>query len=127
MSSREFRRGTVLARVRAGDVPLVEAARMLDVSYRQAKRLYARYKRGGAKALVHGNAHRRSNHARPIAERERVVSLVRTHYSGVAAQGPHQRFGPTLAAEHLWEDHGILVPVPTLRRWMRLRMRRTRA
>jgi hypothetical protein len=119
MSSREFKRGTVLARVRAGDVPLVEAARMLDVSYRQAKRLYARYKRGGAKALVHGNAHRRSNHARPIAERERVVTLVQMHYSGGAAQGPHQRFGPTLAAEHLWEDHGILVPVPTLRRWMR--------
>ena len=119
MSSREFKRGTVLARVRVGDVPLVEAARMLDLSYRQAKRLYARYKRGGAKALVHGNAHRRSNHARPIQEQERVVALVRTHYSGGAAKGPHQRFGPTLAAEHLWEDHGILVPVPTLRRWMR--------
>jgi len=119
MSSREFKRGTVLTRVRVGEVSLVEAARMLDLSYRQAKRLYARYKRGGAKALVHGNAHRRSNHARPIEEQERVVALVRTHYSGQAAQGPHQRFGPTLAAEHLWEDHGILVPVPTLRRWMR--------
>jgi transposase len=119
MSSREFKRGTVLARVKAGEVPLGEAARMLDVSYRQVKRLYARYKRGGAKALVHGNAHRRSNHARPLEEQQRVVALVRAHYSGEAAKGPHQRFGPTLAAEHLWEDHGVLVPVPTLRRWMR--------
>jgi hypothetical protein len=119
MSAREFKRGTVLARVKAGDVSLIEAARMLDLCYRQTKRVYARYKRGGAKALVHGNTHRRSNHARPRAEHERVIALVRAHYSGVAAKGPQQRFGPTLAAEHLWEDHGLLVPVPTLRRWMR--------
>jgi hypothetical protein len=45
MSSREVKRGTVLARVKAGDVPLGDAAQLLGVSYRQAKRLYARYRR----------------------------------------------------------------------------------
>src|SRR5439155_21499855 len=39
-------------------------------------------------------------------------------YGGSARRGPGQRFGPTLAAEHLWSDHGVLVPVTTLTRWM---------
>jgi transposase len=119
MSSREFKRAAVLARVKAGDVAVVEAARMLDLSYRHAKRLVARYRRGGAKALVHGNSGRRSNHARPTAERTRVLALIQAHYGGGAAPGPGQRFGPTLAAEHLWDDHGVAVPVTTLCRWMR--------
>lgn len=119
MSSREVKRGTVLARVKAGDVPLGDAAQLLGVSYRQAKRLYARYRRGGARALVHGNVGRRSNHARAAEERARVLALIQAHYSGAAAPGAHQRFGPTLVAEHLGEEHGVSVPVTTLTRWMR--------
>ena len=41
------------------------------------------------------------------------MKLVRKHY-----QGPGEAFGPTLAAEHLREDHGIEVDAETLRRWM---------
>jgi hypothetical protein len=47
MSRREVKRGMVLARVKAGDVPLGDAAQLLGVSYRQAKRLSARYRGGG--------------------------------------------------------------------------------
>jgi hypothetical protein len=43
-----------------------------------------------------------------------VLALVRKHYGG----GPGERFGPTLAAEHLQEDHGLTVDAETLRRWM---------
>ena len=39
---------------------------------------------------------------------------MRENYSGE----PHERFGPTLAAEHLATDHGLEVPRETLRRWM---------
>ncbi len=119
MSVQECKRVAVMGRVAAGEVPVVEAARMLGVSYRQAQRLWARYQRGGAKGLVHGNVGRRSNHARPAAERTHVLALIRTHYGGRAAPGPGQRFGPTLVAEHLWDEHGVLVPVTTLRTWMR--------
>jgi transposase len=52
MSARESRRAAVMARVVAGDVPLRDAAVMLDISYRQAKRLRQRYRGGGAGALV---------------------------------------------------------------------------
>jgi transposase len=114
MSDEEVRRAGVLKRVKAGELTQVEAAEMLGLSYRQVKRLYRRFFVGGAKALVHRSAGKPSNRARPAAERKRVLLLVRKHYSGK----PGERFGPTLAAEHLQEDHGIPVDAETLRRWM---------
>lgn len=118
MSDREFRRAAILRRVATGEMTIRDATPLLGVSYRQAKRLAARFRAGGRKALVHRNVGRRSNRAIPSAHREQVLELVRRHYSGPSQRGPGQRFGPTLAAEHLWIDHGILVPATTLRRWM---------
>jgi hypothetical protein len=108
-----------LARVAAGTMTLTEAVPLLGVSYRQAKRLWRRYRRAGAVALVHGNVGRRSNHAHAETERVAVLALICAHYGGPLAKGPGQRFGPTLVAEHLWTDHGILVARSTLRDWMR--------
>jgi hypothetical protein len=76
--------------------------------------MYARFRMHGERGLVHGNAGKPSNRAQPASERARVLGLVRKHYSG----GPGERFGPTLAAEHLQEDHGLEVDAETLRRWM---------
>lgn len=42
-------------RVKRGELKLTEAAELLELSYRQAKRLKKRYGEGGAKALMHGN------------------------------------------------------------------------
>ena len=119
MSEREFVRAAILRRVVAGELTLWEATLLLGVSYRQAKRLVARYRTAGRRGLVHGNAGRRSNRAIPLAHRDQVLAVVAAHYGGAAARGPGQRFGPTLAAEHLWSDHGVLIPVSTLTRWMR--------
>lgn len=119
MSDQEFVRAAVLRRVVTGELSVREATPMLGVSYRQAKRLVARYRVRGRKGLVHGNTGRRSNRAVPAAHRAQVLALVQQHYGGGAARGPGQRFGPTLAAEHLWIDHGLLVPVTSLTRWMR--------
>jgi hypothetical protein len=43
-----------------------------------------------------------------------VLALIRKKYSG----GVAERFGPTLAAEHLVSEDGIRVDHETLRRWM---------
>ena len=51
MSTKELRRGEVLSRVKRGELTLVEAMQLLEVSYRQAKRLKARYGKGGTKGL----------------------------------------------------------------------------
>lgn len=118
MSDREFTRAAVLRRVIAGEMTIKESTALLGVSYRQAKRLAARFRERGRKGLVHGNHGRRSNRSVPASHRERVIDLVRGHYGGSVSRGPGQRFGPTLAAEHLWTDHGVLVPVTTLTRWM---------
>lgn len=119
MSQKEFARGAVFERVVAGQLTLTEAAPLLDLSYRQVKRLYGRYRSEGASGLVHRTVGRASNHARSAVERERVLTLVRELYGGTAERGPAQRFGPALAAEHLWTDHGLKVPCSTLRDWMR--------
>jgi transposase len=86
----------------------------MAVSYRQAKRLYGRYRVEGAKGLRHRSAGRRSNAARSADERGRIVALVREKYSGSV----DERFGPTLAAEHLASEDGVQVHPDTLRRWM---------
>lgn len=114
MSDEEVRRAGVLKRVKAGELTQVDAAEMLSLSYRQVKRMYRRFVNEGAKGLVHRSAGKPSNRAKPAKERKRVLALVRKQYSG----GPGERFGPTLAAEHLQQDHGITVDPETLRRWM---------
>lgn len=114
MSTRELTRAGVLARVAAGTLSVGSAATLMEVSYRQAKRLYRRYRAEGAKGLRHRSAGRRSNAARDGAERARILALVREKYSGPIAV----RFGPTLAAEHLASEDGVHVHHDTLRRWM---------
>ncbi len=81
----------------------------------------ARYRQQGATGLVHGNAGRRSNRARPAKFREQVLELVRREY-----QGPGEAFGPTLAAEHFEQDHHLNIDAETLRRWMLQQGLRTR-
>lgn len=114
MSARELTRVGVLARVKAGTLTVKSAAVLLGVGYRQAKRLARRYRAEGAKGLRHGGTGRPSNHARPAAERARVLGLIREKYGGRVGE----RFGPTLAAEHLATEDGVTVHHDTLRRWM---------
>jgi transposase len=114
MSTKELKRAGVLARVAAKSLTLGPAAALLAVSYRQAKRLYGRYRKKGAAGLRHGSAGRASNRATAARVRKRVLALVREKYGGVI----DERFGPTLAAEHLASEDGLTVDHETLRRWM---------
>src|SRR5215510_8033826 len=114
MSSGELRRVETLARVSSKDLKLIDAAEMLGVSYRQAKRLWKRYREQGAEGLKHGNAGRESNRAKPEWFRRQVLGLIRKKYGGPVGE----RFGPTLAAEHLGSEDRLEVDAETLRRWM---------
>src|SRR6266436_2407275 len=98
-----------MGRVKAHSLRLREAAELLELSYRQAKRIWARYRTGGAKALQHGNCGRVSNRAYTAKFRAAVLTQVQVRY---------EDFGPTLAAEHLGSDDGLEVHAETLRRWM---------
>src|SRR3989442_4641295 len=114
MSCKELRRAGVLARVKSGELKLGNAAVMMGLSYRQTKRLAKRYREEGTKGLKHGSAGRESNRKKPGKFRERVLRLVGKKYSGEEGE----RFGPTLAAEHLASDDHVEVNAQTLRRWM---------
>jgi hypothetical protein len=104
----------VLARVKARELRVKDAAELMGMSYRQAKRVWKRFQSGGAAALKHGNAGRKSNRARPAKERTKILKLVREKYSG----DEKRRFGPTLACEHLASEDQQQVHPETLRRWM---------
>ena len=60
MSTRERKRMTLMTRVTEGLLKLREAAEMMLVSYRQAKRIRRRYQQKGDVELVH-----RANRRRP--------------------------------------------------------------
>lgn len=114
MSAKELDRAGVLARVGSKHLRVVDAAVVMGLSYRQAKRLWKRYRERGATGLKHGNAGRRSNRAHDEKFQRKVLGLVREKYSG----GVGERFGPTLAAEHLQSEDQLRVHAETLRRWM---------
>src|SRR2546421_11956283 len=114
MSKRELGRVEVLARVRSKQLRVVDAARLMRVSYRQAKRLWKRYGEEGAAGLKHRSAGQPSHRAYEEKFRQKVLRLVREKYGGPVGA----RFGPTLAAEHLASEDGLQVDAETLRRWM---------
>src|SRR6267378_1439190 len=114
MSTRELERVEVRGRVGSGELKLKDAAAMLQLSYRQVKRLWRRYGEVGSPGLQHGNAGRASHRSKPAKFRRQVLRLIKQKYSG----SEEERFGPRLAAEHLAEEDGIVIDHETLRRWM---------
>jgi len=114
MSQRELRRVEVLVRVKSGELKVVDAASLVGVGYRQAKRMWKRYREEGAKGLKHRSVGRASARAKPAGFRRRVMRLVREKYG----EGEGERFGPTLASEHLASEDGMRIDAETLRRWM---------
>jgi len=109
MSGKERRRLEVLSRVKSQELSLVKGAELLGMSYRQAKRVWARYQEEGDRGLVHRLRGRASNrHVQPI-RKEQALELYREKYAG---------YGPTLAAECLERDEGLSVPASTLREWL---------
>ena len=109
MSVKERARLGILSQVEAGKLTLVQAAELLEVSYRQVRRLRRRYRELGDGGLVHGLRGRPSNRSCDRALREAAVALYREHYSD---------FGPTLACEYLAARHQLVVDDQTLRRWL---------
>ena len=92
LSSKELSRVEVMGRVQAGSLRLKEASELLELSYRQTKRVWAQYRAGGAETLQHGNCGRHSNRAYGKEFRQAALSQVRVRYSD---------YGPTLAAD-IW-------------------------
>jgi len=108
MGRKERRRLELLSRVRDRVLKLVKAAELMSVSYRQAKRIWRRYRQLGDAGIVHRLRGRRSHRAKPTVQREAMLARYEERYPD---------FGPTLAAEYLAQD-GYPIDHETLRRWL---------
>ena len=108
MNRKERRRMELLTRVRDKLLKLVTAAELMQVSYRQAKRIWQRFRRDGDAGLVHRLRGQRSARAKPSGERQAILARYQERYDD---------FGPTLAAEYLVQD-GHVLDHETLRRWL---------
>lgn len=109
MSQRERHRLEAFSRVRRGEITLVKASELLELSYRQVKRCFGRYREEGDGGLVHRLRGRPSNRGADAKRKRRVLAVYEKKYSD---------YGPTLAAECLQEEDGLEVAVETLRQWL---------
>lgn len=110
MNVKERGRLEVFSRVAMGELTLVKASELLKLSYRQAKRAYARYRSEGDAGVVHRLRGRRSNRGTDEQKQARVLKLFEEKYAD---------FGPTLASEYLGSEDGEEVAVETLRQWLK--------
>ena len=89
MSEKERDTLVVLERVKRREITMVEATRLLGISYRQCWRRYRRYEEKGAEGLTHRLRGGGGNRSMAQEVRERIAELYRGRYEG---------FGPVLKA-----------------------------
>jgi hypothetical protein len=109
MSKRERDRLAIMAGVKRNELTLVQASEVLDLCYRQTKRVWRRYQAEGDAGLVHRLRGKPSLRRKPSAVRTTVLELY--------AEERYADFGPTLLAEHL-ARRKIAVDHETVRRWL---------
>lgn len=85
------------------------AARRLEITDRQFRRLVTRYRSEGSHGLLSKHRGRRSNHRIDCDVEAHVAGLIKSLYPD---------FGPTFAREKLCEVHGISLAKETVRRVM---------
>jgi transposase len=108
MSQKERDVLKIMHAVLRGERSQVEAARLLDKSVRQVRRIHRRLQSDGDQVLVHGLRGRPSNHQPDADLRQAVLAAYRQRYAD---------FGPTFASEKL-AGEGLHVGAQTLRRWL---------
>jgi transposase len=112
MSAKERIRLEALGRVKRKELTVVAAAELMELSVRQARRVWKRFKQDGDHGLVHRLRGRASNRRLPEETAQRIVKVHQEHYHD---------FGPTLACEKLSERHGLNVSCNTLVRLLKAR------
>lgn len=106
---KETERITIMDNLIAKRIKQKHASRQLGISIRQVQRMVARYKRDGIAGLTHKSRGRVGNRAMKQEKTDRIVALIKQQYPD---------FGPTLAAENLFERDGIIVSEEKVRLMM---------
>lgn len=106
MSTKERSRAHVLRQLDEGRIKQRHAAKQLNLSVRQVKRLLKAYRRLGDEALISKQRGRPSNHQLDPQVKQQALDLIQAHYAD---------FGPTLAREKLTEVHHVAIGRETVR------------
>ena len=109
LNMRELDRLKVIEAVVETGLKPGRAAERLGLSVRQIERLVIRYRESGAAGLTSRKRGRPGNRRLDIGLARRALTIIRDRYAD---------FGPTLAAEKLWECHGIRLAKETVRKLM---------
>ena len=109
MSIQALERHEVVGQVKSGGLKAVEAARRLQVSARQMRRIMARFGEEGAAGLNSRRYGQKPGNAIEESVRAAILQHVEERYQG---------FGPTLTREKLDTLHGIHVSTETVRQLM---------
>jgi len=109
LSQEEHDRLLIIRKVMKREGRQVEAADLLNISDRQVRNLIDKVREKGSKGLAHGNRGRESPKKMAEAEEERLAGIIKNKYWD---------FGPTFAAEKLWERQGLKVSDEKLRQIM---------
>ena len=109
MSQRERDVLKVTSEVLKGRRTQAEAARLLELSERQIRRVMKKVRQEGDVGVVHRLRGRPSNARKRKELREAVIETYKKEYDD---------FGPTFAAEKLKERQGLDVNAETLRLWL---------
>ena len=106
MSKRELKRGEVISQVLAGSMTIISAAQLMNLSYRQARRLVKKVKRYGQEILAHGLRGRKDHNKVSAALEKQILSLYEKNYAN---------FNINHFCEKLQDKHQIEVS----REWVR--------
>lgn len=106
MTEKELSRHNVIQNLITGRINGTDAAKQIDLSVRQTKRLKVKVIKNGAEGLIHGNRGRQSNNKLPNKIVEQAKRYLKEKYYD---------FGPSFAAEKLNENHQIKIGKETLR------------
>ena len=87
-----------------------QAAEEIGVTERQVRRLLRKLRRKGDRAVIHELRGRASNRKLSAEAEQRAITIL--------SDPLYRGFGPTLAAEYLFNLHQITVSKETLRQWM---------
>lgn len=109
MSQKEIYRAEIIQKLAEKRLVETDAARLLNISVRQVRRLKQAYIINGVAGLVSKRRGKPSNHKYPDAVKDLALHYVREHY---------RDFQPSFACEKLTTQHAVSVSHETLRQWM---------
>lgn len=109
MTSQEQYRLTVITKIINREMKSSMAAKLLNISTRQVRRLKIAVLDNGGDAVVHGLKGKPSNHRYAQEEKEKVVKTIKERYAD---------FKPGFATEKLQETENMPMTSQTVRVWM---------